>query len=332
MPDFESVYPLAGGNRGLTAAADAPSAAVEPLPAARLRELRDRWIKALDLSPLSVEIYTSATKQFIVWLEEKNARNICREDILTYKRHLEESEKKPTTVKLYIVAVRQFFKWLEAEKVCANVARQVNVPKIEQPPPPKNSLTAEQVKAVLDNIARSTELGLRDYAMLLLMVACGLRRIEICRANVEDLQTVDGGARLYVQGRGKTEKNDYVKIPPPVETAILKYLSERNRRLTAPVSPLFTSISHNSDGNRVSVRCVTNIVKERLATAGHKNERQCTHSLRQTAVSLAVLTGQPLQEIQQFARHTSIATTAVFIQNVNKKSNMCAQAIAGAIL
>ena len=331
MPDFEGVYPRACGNRSLTTAVATPSAPVKPLSAVQLGELRNDWLKALDLSPLSVEIYTSATKQFLNWLEKNETRNISQEDILKYRRHLEESSKKPTTVKLYIVAIRQFFKWLETQKVFANVAKEVSVPKIEQSSP-KDYLTSEQVKAVLDRISRRTEIDLRDYAMLLLMVTCGLRRIEICRANVEDLRTVEGGTRLYVQGRGKTDKADYVKIPPPVEMAIREYISERNRRLPVPAIPLFTSFSNNSHGKRVSVRCVTGIVKERLSMAGYENDRQCTHCLRQTAVTLAILAGQPLQEVQQFARHTSITTTMIFVQNINKENNTCAQTIAGAIL
>jgi integrase/recombinase XerD len=331
MPDFESVYPLAGVNRGLIPAASTPLTPTTPLSAVRLRELRNDWLKGLDLSPLSVEIYTSATKQFLNWLEKNETQNIGQEDILTYRRHLEESSKKPTTVKLYIVAIRQFFKWLGTQKVYTNVAQDVNVPKIEQSSL-KDYLTSEQVKAVLDRISRLTEIDRRDYAMLLLMVTCGLRRIEICRANVEDLRTVEGSARLYVQGRGKTEKTDYVKIPPPVETAIREYISERDRRLPVPAIPLFTSVSNNSHGKRVSVRCVTGIVKERLSMAGYENDRQCTHCLRQTAVTLAILAGQPLQEVQQFARHTSIATTMIFVQNINKENNTCAQTIAGAIL
>ncbi|MDR2591424.1 MAG: hypothetical protein LBC59_01280, partial [Chitinispirillales bacterium] len=103
MPDFEGVYPLSGGNRGLTPAVATPTAPVKPLPAVRLWELRDRWIDALDLSRLSVDIYKSATKQFIIWLEKNEAENIRKEDILAYKRHMEESDKRPTTVKLYIV-------------------------------------------------------------------------------------------------------------------------------------------------------------------------------------------------------------------------------------
>jgi len=307
----------------------------------RLEELRGTWLNTLQLSQLSVDIYTSATKQFLVWLKENNIEKIGNDEILKYKEHLsEESSKKPTTVKLYIVAVRQFFKWMEAEKHTENMARNVHVPKTEELSK-RDYLTQEQVKAVLDKIPRVKEADLRDYAMLLLMVVCGLRRIEICRADAEDFREEGGGRRLYIQGAGKTGKDDYIDIPKPIEQAVLEYLSVRNKRLTlsrrpspGPPTPLFTSISNNSAGERVSVRCVTGIVKQRLRDAGFKNDRQCTHCLRQTAVSLAILAGRPLQEVQRFARHTTIATTMLYAKDTDNNktgADACVQAVAGEI-
>jgi len=332
MPDFEQTPPPVGQFSALIPAPQPPltTAPAKPQPSVTLEELRDRWIKFIDVAPASVNIYASATRQFLAWLKEKKLQKPCREDILMYKRHLEES-KKPTTVKLYIIAVRQFFKWLDAENVYKNVAQHVKSPKID-PLHKRDYLTTEQVKAVLNNIKRQTESELRDYAILLLMVTCGLRRIEIRRADVNDLRAGGNYTRLYIQGKGKTDKTDYVKVPPPVELAIREYLTERGRRLRSTIIPLFTSVSNNSDGQRLSTKFVSAIVKTWLKNAGYDNERLCAHSLRHTAVTLALLAGQPLQEVQQFARHTSITTTMIYAHNIDKENNNCAQAIAKAIL
>jgi len=334
MQDFETTNPLTGRLSDANPAAPTPSTPASLLTIVRLNELFDRWINFANVCPKSVEIYTSATRMFLRWLQECGIANPRREDILTYKQHLEATNKKPTTIKLYIIAVRQFFKWLEAENVYKNVVQHVKVPKIDLSHK-KDHLTSEQVKAVLNNIKRRTETGLRDYAILLLMVTCGLRRVEICRANVEDLQAVGDSTRLYIQGKGKTDKTDYVNVLPPVELAIREYITERNMRLRYPAVPLFTSISNNNYGGRLSVRCVTGIAKERLLAAGYDSDRLCAHSLRHTAVTLALLAGQPLQEVQQFARHTSIITTVAYAHNIdkkNKENNNCAQAVAGTIL
>jgi len=242
---------------------------------------------------------------------------------------LEES-KKPTTVLLYITAVRQFFTWLEAENICKNVAQHVKGPKIERLHK-RDYLTADQVKNVLGIIERQREQGRRDYAMLLLMVTCGLRRIEVCRANIEDIRAVGGNTRLYVQGKGEIERADYVMLPPTIELAIREYLTFRNKRTSSTTTPLFTSLSNNSYGKRLSLRNMSWIVKNRLLMAGYNSDRLCAHSLRHTAITLALLAGQPLQEVQMFARHTTITTTMIYAHNIEKERNTCALAIAGAI-
>lgn len=59
------------------------------------------------------------------------------------------------------------------------------------------------------------------------MVTCGLRTIEVVRADVEDLRTLGSKTVLYVQGKGKDEKSDYVIITREVEKAIRSYLATR---------------------------------------------------------------------------------------------------------
>jgi len=328
LTDFDLDYPPSGVNRTLIPAAPAPLTPPQatPPPCSPLEDLQKQWIVLADVSRKSVDIYASATKLFLLWLADNKIQKPCREDILAYKTHLEET-KKPTTVSLYIAAIRQFFKWLDAENVYKNVAQHVKSPKIDQAHR-RDYLNAEQIKAVLNNNKRQTEADLRDYAIMLLMVTCGLRRIEVCRADVEDIRTVGSGTRLYIQGKGKADKADFVKIPPPTESAIREYLTRRGTAIRSSAIPLFTSISRNSAGQRLSTRFVSEIVKRRLQMAGYDNDRLCAHSLRHSAVTLALLAGQPLQEVQQFARHTSINTTLVYAHNIDKENNNCAQAIA----
>ncbi len=296
-----------------------------PLSIDRLETLVKRWLDRVDVSPSSVETYAVATQFFIQWLYLNNVSKPAAADILHYREFLEQA-KKPTTVQLYISAVRQFFAWLDAEGVCPDIARHVKGPKIERSHK-IDPLTTDQVKTVLGKIERQTERGRRDYAMILLMVTCGLRRIEVCRANVEDLQMVGDCARLYIKDNSEDEQADYVKLPSTVDQAIREYLSLRRAPETAS-APLFAGVSNNTYG-RLDPRSISALIKHRLRDAGCK--RLCAHSLRHTAVTLALHTGQPLQEVQLFARHTAITTTMIYARNLDKESNVCAQAVADAI-
>jgi len=302
-------------------------AAPPPFP---LEELRRRWIAAANVSDSSIEIYASATKKFLLWLANNKIPKPTKEDILDYKKYLEET-KKPTTVRLYLAATRQFFKWLDAENVYKDVTVHVKSPNVDPSKHKREYLTSNQVKTVLKNITRQTETEIRDYAILLLMVTCGLRRSEVCQVDAGDLQTVENGTRLYIRNRVKTDKTDFVNIPPPIVAAIREYLAVRDKRLRYTPTPLFTSSSRNSNGQRLSPRFISEIVKTWLVRAGYNSDGLCAHSLRLTAVTLALFGGKPLQEVQQFARHTSIVTTMIYAHNIDKERNTCAQTVAGAI-
>ncbi len=60
-----------------------------------------------------------------------------------------------------------------------------------------------------------------------------------------------------------------------------------------------------------------------MRAAGFDSERLTAHSLRHTAITQALLAGSPLQEVQQFARHSSINTTQVYAHNLDRLQGSC---------
>lgn len=290
-------------------------------------DLYSRFIQYLDVKPKTVETYTRAIRQLEKYFRLNGIARPTREDILAFKDEL-KTYCKPTTVQNYITATRLFFKWLEQEGLYPNVADRIKGAKLDKDHK-KDYLTSRQVKAIMEIIERSTDQGLRDYAIMSLMITGGLRTIEVSRANVEDLRNLGDMTVLYIQGKGRDEKTEYVKIQPPVEAAIRDYL--KTRGAVKPDAPLFTSTSNNSMGGRLSTRSVSGIVKIRLKDAGYNSDKLTAHSLRHTAVTLSLLAGKDLGEVQQFARHSNIATTQIYNHALEKANNSCSKAIADAI-
>ena len=290
-------------------------------------DLYKRFESYLDASPKTVQTYTRAVRQLANWLSLNGIDRPKREDILAYREWLNK-EHKPTTVQNYIVAARLFFQWTAQEGLYPNIAEHIKGAKLDRNHK-KDYLTSRQVKAVMGNIDRSTEPGLRDYAILALMITGGLRTIEVSRANIEDLRTAGDSPVLYLQGKGHVERTDYIKLAPEVEEAIRAYL--KTRGAVAGKDPLFTSLSNNSKGKRITERSVSGIVKEAFKGAGYNSEKLTAHSTRHTAVTLALLGGQKLEEVQQFARHANIATTQIYAHNLDRAKNQCEATIAKAI-
>lgn len=288
----------------------------------------DRFIDYLDASPKTVETYKKALRQFFNYLALHGIRQPQREDVLAFRDDLKTSGLKPTTVQNYITATRIFFKWTEQERLYPNIAEHVKGAKLDKNHK-KDYLTSRQTKEVLASIETYTEEGLRNYAILSLMVTGGLRTIEVSRANVGDLRTVGENTVLFIQGKGREEKTEYIKISAPVEKALRTYLKERG--FTTEEQPLFTSTSNNSKGKRITTRTVSAVVKNAFKNAGYDSNRLTAHSLRHTAITLALLAGRDITEVQQFARHANLNTTMIYNHALDKAKNGCSDAITSAI-
>lgn len=287
----------------------------------------ESFIAYLDASPKTVETYSRAIKQFLNYLRLRGITAPTREDVIAFREELKISHK-PSTVQNYIIAVRLFFQWTEQTGIYPDIAQHVKGAKISKDHK-KDYLTSSQVKSVLSGITRDTAQGRRDYAIVALMVTGGLRDIEVHRANIEDLRTLGDDTVLYLQGKGRDERTDYVKVPAEVERAIRATLADRPN--ASGQESLFISLSNNSKGSRISTRSVSGIVKASLRRAGYNSDRLTAHSLRHTAVTLSLLGGNSLQEVQQFARHANIATTQIYAHNLERAQNKCENTIASAI-
>ncbi|MDS5759140.1 tyrosine-type recombinase/integrase [Streptococcus pneumoniae] len=291
-------------------------------------EAFERYISYLDASPKTVETYTKALRQFFKYLSVHGIKQPKREDVIAFRDDLKASGLKPTTVQNYITATRIFFKWTEQEGLYPNIAEHIKGAKLDKNHK-KDYLTSRQAKEVLSNVDKETEEGLRNYAILSLMVTGGLRTIEVSRADVEDLRTLGENTVLFVQGKGREEKTEYIKISAPVEKAIRQYLKARQN--VEEGQPLFTSTSNNSKGNRITTRTVSGIVKTALKNAGYDSARLTAHSLRHTAITLALLAGREITEVQQFARHANLNTTMIYNHALDQSKNGCSDAITNAI-
>ena len=291
-------------------------------------DLYMRFVAFIDAKPKTVETYTKALRQLFIYLGENGISRPQREDIISYRESLKASGHKPTTIQNYITATRLFFQWLEQERIYPNVAAHVKGAKLDREHK-KDYLTSKQVKAVLADIDRTSLQGKRDYAMLVLMVTGGLRTIEVARADIGDLRTVGDNTVLFVQGKGRDEKTEYIKLDAQVEAIIRDYLKTRGE--ARPEAPLFVSTSNNNKGQRMTTRAISGIAKAHMVEAGYNSDKLTAHSLRHTAVTLSLLAGKPLEEVQQFARHANMATTMIYNHALDKAKNGCSEAIARAI-
>ena len=251
----------------------------------------------------------------------------AREDVIRYRDTLKE-RYKPATVQIYMTAVRLFFQWAEDTHRYQDVTRRVRVAKVDRQEHAKDYLTP--VVDVLRTAQQEQGIkGLRDYAMLYLMLAAGLRCIEVSRANVEDLRPRGEHSVIYVQGKGHEDRRDYVRISPEAEKAVRAYLTARGAKSG---EPLFTATGNRrSEAGRMSTRAISGTVKGIFKAAGYDSDRLTAHSTRHTAVTLALMNGESLEKAQEFARHKSMNTTLIYAHELERDKNDCSDVITAAI-
>lgn len=285
------------------------------------------FLHFVDATEKTVATYRRAIRQFANYLAINHISQPTREDVIAFREELKVAHK-PTTVQAYIVAVRLFFKWTAQKNLYKNIADNIKGAKLSRDHK-KDYLTTKQVKEVLNHIDTSTLQGLRDYAIITLMITGALRTIEVSRANLEDLRPLGDNTVLYIQGKGRQERTDYVKIQDKVEQAIRAYLKADAPKTDK--SPLFSSTSNNSKGQRLSTRTISGIVKDCLKKAGYDSSRLTAHSLRHTAGTVNLQTGGTLEETQQLLRHSNINTTMIYLHHLEREKNNSEERIANAI-
>ena len=283
---------------------------------ASLEDLTDLFLREQDITEASRATYQRALRQFVVWLREtgrdQRMATLQREDILAYKESL-QATKTASTVSCYLTAVRRLFGWLESRKAYPDITRGVKGAK-KAKGHRKDCLTPGQIRQVLDGVDKSTVEGLRDFALLNLLFRTGLRTVEIARAQIADLRQEAGTAVLWIQGKGRDEKDDFVLLVEETLQPLREYLAARGT--VSEAEPLFVSLSDRNAGQALTTRSLSRIVKEAFRRVGLDDSRLTAHSCRHTAITLAVSGGASLEQAQAMARHSDPKVTMVYFHNV----------------
>lgn len=290
-------------------------------------DLFTSFIAYLDVTQKSIETYAKAIRHFSGYLACNGISRPTRQNIIDYREQLKTTHKA-TTVNLYIIATRLFFQWTEQQGIYPNIAEHIKGVKVSREPK-KDALTVEQITDILSGINTATVQGLRDYAIIVTAITCGLRTIEISRLKIKDIRQSGNNLVLDVQGKGRDD-TEPVKLPLKTYKAILNYLATRED--ADENQPLFTSCSNKNNGAELTTRSVSRIIKNAFINSGYNTDHLTAHSCRHTAVTLALLNNEDIQAVKDFARHKNITTTLIYAHNLDMANNTCSNTIADAIL
>jgi site-specific recombinase XerD len=167
-------------------------------------------------------------------------------------------------------------------------------------------LTPKQVRRIIDSCDRSTPLGLRNYAILLLLARLGLRAGEIAELRLEDIHW-DAG-EIVVKGKG--HRRDRLPLPHDVGAALADYLRRGRPRCSARQVFLRTYAPCRGfvSGSSLSV----SVVKTAIERVGLNPPHKGAHLLRHSLATDMLARGATLTEIGQVLRHQLTKTTQIY--------------------
>lgn len=263
----------------------------------------------------SRRVYTLDLKAFIVWMHNHGLvpANLTRSYLIEYQRHLLEDPRANgkryarATVARMIAATRSMLQEYSLATGRANPAAGLKAIRLANEST-HVALSKPRARQLLHAIDRSTPIGLRDYALVLLLIRTGIRRAEAAALTVGDLRQMDSHRVAIIQ-HGKEDKRRIVKLLPDVFKAIQAYMEAANRLQARPEEPLFVQIRRGGHVQKAGLgtKAIETIVKALAAAIGEPD--LTPHGLRATYITLTLASGAPLQMVQYSAGHAKSETT-----------------------
>jgi site-specific recombinase XerD len=164
------------------------------------------------------------------------------------------------------------------------------------------ALPAETIQALLDSCDRASTVGIRDFAVLMLLARLALRSIEIARLQLEDVHWRAGEITI----RGKARRLDRLPLRADVGQALAGYLVDA--RPASHLRQLFLTCRAPRRG--ITADAVSDVVQGACVRAGVPVIGP--HRLRHAAATGLVTQGVTLTDISQVLRHRDLATTATY--------------------
>ncbi len=256
--------------------------------------------------------YAQAVSRFLDWCQRHRFTLELIEPVVvaTYIEELATRYSKPT-VKQHLAAIRMFFDWLVVGQVIPmNPASSVRGPKHVVKKGKTPVLSAKEARELLDSIDTSEVVGLRDRALIGLMVFSFARVSAAVGMNIEDYfqQGKRSWFRLHEKGGKRHEVPAHHNAEEYMD-AYLKVIGE----LPDKKSPLFRTIDKSGylTANRLTRNDALRMIKRRAKQAGLPSA-VCCHTFRATGITAYLENKGTIENAQAIAAHESPRTTKLY--------------------
>ncbi len=255
-------------------------------------------------------------RRFVGIKHPEEFRTVTRAHVIAWRKDLERKACAPATIQRKLATLSSLFASLaEHNAVLHNPVDGVKRPKSHRQEGTTPALSDEQARALLNAPQGDSLKAKRDRAILATLAYHGMRREELCKLKVRDLQRRDGVLQFRVEGKG--EKVRYVPVGMKALRLITEYLEAAGHKEELD-GPLFRPVQNRVTGELNKplhpVSVYQDIVKRYGKEVGITADVRgfCVHSLRATAATNALAHGADIAKVQEWLGHADISTTRMY--------------------
>jgi len=242
-------------------------------------------------------------------------RDVTRAHVISFRDYLQRQDMSAATIRRKIAALSALFNHLcNVNSIrynpCAGVKRPSEGTNEGKIPALSNAQTKRLLCAPPDNTLK----GIRDRAILAILLYHGLRREELCKLKVKDVEQRQGIAHFIVHGKRDTIR--YVPIHPAAMRLMNAYRG-MDCRIEESDSPLFRPVKNNT--NKILMKHLTpdaiyKMVRSYALKANLLSEilNIGAHAMRATAATNALEHAADITKVQEMLGHSNIATTKLY--------------------
>jgi len=286
-----------------------PGSRTNLVPVEALQEI-ERFVDALwmerGLSENTLAAYRSDLSGLAVWLtgRKRGLLDAGREDLLAYLSERVGEGAKPRTTARLLSSMRCFYRHLVREgRLQKDPSVRIDTPRIGRPLP--DTLSENEVEALLDAPDVTDAIGLRDRAMLELLYACGLRVSELVGLTAEQLNLTQGVVRLV----GKGNKERLVPLGEEAVDWLQRYIDESRPGLAGEGSARHLFLTRRGKG---MTRQAFWYRLRHYALKSGVNKPLSPHTLRHAFATHLLNHGADLRVVQMLLGHSDLSTTQIY--------------------
>lgn len=272
----------------------------------------DEFLTGSIRNPHTRRAYRRAVRSFLAWVEGKGLQ-LTQITPGLVGRYLDSLEISAPSKKLQLAAIRGFFDQLTLRHVVIlNPASSVKAERYEVMEGKTPEITIEQVRSLLQSIDISHVVGMRDRAVIAILVYTAARIGAV--ANLKRGNLTHDGTQWTLRFAEKRGKSREIPVQHNLEGYLMAWLEAANLKDAPKDAPLFRSIIGKTRQLAETAPTASDLgrmIKRRMKDA-KLPERLSPHSFRVTTITDLLHQGVPLEDVQYLAGHSDARTTRLY--------------------